>query len=219
VTVQTGGGRAGRSTYQINTERGSGFVRENPECSSPFSDDKPGTSFQETRNDVPENPEPNSENPERRSPEPVRTKKRTEKGNPTRLRVDGARQPPAARDPVLSAAAAASFTALIDRWPKRGGETEARQAFAEALAQGAELRDIAVGAAAYVADRHRDRRGPAALVQYTTPLARWLREKGWEVWKGLPGAERAAQQAAAKEDESAHARALSRAAMRAAMPF
>lgn len=219
ITVETGGGRADCNSYQINAERGSGFFGEYPERSSPFPDEKPGTEFHETRNVVPENPEPRSENPERGSPEPVRTKKRTEEGNPPRVRVDGAAQPPAADDAVLSDAAMASFRALFDRWPKRIGEADARGAFAEALSAGADLRAIAVGAAAYVADRYRDRRGPAAIIQFTTPLARWLRERGWETWQGLPEAERAAQHTAADEEEAARARARSRAALRAAMPF
>ncbi len=121
-------------------------------------------------------------------------------------------------DPRATAALQA-FSSLYSRWLRRGGEEEARQAFLAALASGVEFEEIARGAAAYLADRLRDRRGPAAAVQYCKPMARWLLETGWETWGGLPDAERQAVQAAADEHEEFLARARERDARRRSMPF
>jgi len=78
LSVSTGGGRAGCSTYQINTERHSGFTGGNPERGSPFQNEKPGTPCTETRNATTQNPERHSVNPEPRSAEPRRTRKNKE---------------------------------------------------------------------------------------------------------------------------------------------
>lgn len=53
LSVSTGGGRAGCSTYHVNTERHSGFTGENPEHGSPFQNTKPGTPRHKTRNGIP----------------------------------------------------------------------------------------------------------------------------------------------------------------------
>ena len=111
------------------------------------------------------------------------------------------------------------LVSIIGRWPKRGGEQEARRAFRAALAEGVDPAEIARGAAAYLADRHRDPRGPAAVIQYSKPLARWLAERGWETWAGLPDAEAEAATAAAAEHEALVARMREREARRRAMPF
>ena len=111
------------------------------------------------------------------------------------------------------------FASIFGRWPKRGGEAEARRAFHEAVRAGASVEAIARGAAAYVIDRHRDPRGPAATIQFTTPLARWLSESAWETWGGLPDAERAASAAAADELSASIARRKRAEEARRAMPF
>lgn len=108
------------------------------------------------------------------------------------------------------------FQALWSHWPKPKGRADAEKALAEVLRQGAIWEDIARGAAAYVADRQRDDRGPAAVIHYTTPLGKWLREGEWEAWINLPDAEadaEAEQEALWLADEER------RAAIRKAMPF
>ena len=111
---------------------------------------------------------------------------------------------------------ARAFEALWSNWPKRSGRAEARAAWQDVLRQGAVAEMILEGAAAYIADRKRDKRGPAAVVQYTTPLARWLREAAWEAWVAVPGSEAAAYAAQAEEDERIAEAII---AVRASMPF
>jgi hypothetical protein len=219
--IQTGGGCSKRSTYRINTEACSGYAEENPEQRSPISDRKPGTSRTETRNATHENPEHRSENPEPRSPEPRRTKKENQEGEPTtRKRAGEGAQPPAS-DPLVSDATDADrmFAVIFGRWLKRSGEREARRAFMRALADGADPEAIARGAAAYLADRRRDRRGPAAVIQFTTPMARWLDDRAWETWASLPGAEQQAAASEVAEREAMKARMREREDRRRAMPF
>lgn len=151
-----------------------------------------------------------------------RTQRRNpEKGTPpSRIRAGAGSQPDAA-DPSSSDADAydQAFASIYRRWPKQAGETEARQAFRAAIASGVELELIAQGAAAYIADRQRDRRGPAAVIQFTTPMARWLGERGWEAWAALPEAERQAEHEAATTHAAFLARARERDARRKSMPF
>lgn len=221
LVSEIGGGRADCSAYRINTECRSVFSGGNPERGSPFSDGKPGTPRTETRNAMHENPERGSVNPERRSAEPRRTKKKNQEGEPTTRKRATERVPQPEADRLSSNGAGANsmFEAIYDRWPKRGKEDDARRAFKQALAAGADPEHIAIGAAAYVADRHRDRRGPAAVIQFTTPLARWLRERGWETWIALPDAERVAAQGASDERETMLERLRTQETRRRAMPF
>lgn len=118
-----------------------------------------------------------------------------------------------------AADANAMFEVIFGRWPKRGQEDDARRAFKKALAAGADPAHVAKGAAAYVADRHRDRRGPAAVIQFTTPLARWLQERSWETWIALPDAERIAAQGASDEREAMLDKLRDQETRRQAMPF
>lgn len=125
---------------------------------------------------------------------------------------------------ILSDAAAehhtdTRFDAIFGRWPKQSGREDARRAFSAAIAAGEDLETIARGAAAYVTDRQRDPRGPAAVIQFTTPMARWLRERGWEAWGGLPEAEARAAAQHASDLEILQERARARDARRSAMLF
>ncbi|KQB12539.1 helix-turn-helix domain-containing protein [Rhodobacter capsulatus] len=219
LSVSTGGGRAGCSTYHVNTERHSGFTGENPEHGSPFQNTKPGTPCTETRNATTQNPERHSVNPEPRSAEPRRTKKNKEGGNPPAgadcAAIDGEIISDAAGDPNF----AAQFSAIYENWPRKSGEAEARKAFFAAIASGASIEDIARGAAAYVLDRRADRRGPAAVVRYTTGLAKWLNGREWEAWTGLPEAEARAAAQQASDFELIQERARAREARRGQMLF
>lgn len=221
LSVSTGGGRAGCSTYRINSERHSGFAGENPEQGAPFLDGKPGTPCTRSRNATTQNPERRSENPERGSPEPRITKKENQEGEPpTRKRAAvGAHE--LASDTLSSGAndAERMFSTIFDRWLKRSGEKDARCAFMRALADGADPEAIARGAAAYLVDRSRDRRGPAAVIQYTTPLARWLADRGWETWAALPSAERQAAASDFSDHEAMKATMREREERRRSMPF
>jgi hypothetical protein len=220
LSVSTGGGRAGCSTYRINTERHSGFTSENPEHGSPFQDDKPGTPCTETRNATTQNPERRSENPERRSPEPRRTKKKNQEEEPTTRKCARRGEQPLDTDSLFSDAdASRMFEAIFRGWIKRTGENDARRAFMKALSEGADLEAVARGAAAYIADRRRDRRGPAAVIQFTTPLARWLDDRGWETWASLPDAEQQAVASDFADQEAMKARMREREERRRAMPF
>lgn len=84
---------------------------------------------------------------------------------------------------------APAFEALWSNWPKKAGRSEAQAAFADAIHRGANVDNIMRGAAAYIADRRMDKRGAAAVVQFTTPLGRWLRDATWEAWFKVPDAE------------------------------
>jgi len=113
----------------------------------------------------------------------------------------------------------ARFDAIFGRWPKQSGREDARRAFSAAIAAGEDIEAIARGAAAYVTDRQRDPRGPAAVIQFTTPMARWLRERGWEAWGGLPEAEARAAAQHASDLELILERARAREARRGQMLF
>lgn len=239
-----GGGRAGRSSYRINTEGRSGFPDENTEHGSGFKDEnterhaaKPGTSRHKTRNET-------AINPERRSPEPVENQEENQEEN---QKTEGAPLSPfssssdaEAADFATDAAGSLSlrreqdaydgeiigpeeharqFDAIWNRWPKRSGRRDAEAAFREAIRGGADIEAVARGAAAYVTGRLRDRRGPAAVIQFTSPLARWLSDKSWEAWQGLPDAEHAAQISGADDLAGLIERAKRREAARLAMPF
>ena len=219
LSVSTGGGRAGCSTYRINTERHSGFTGENPEHGSPFQSAKPGTPCTKTRNATTQNPERHSVNPEPRSAEQVRTNRNKYKGEPLAgadcAGIDGE---------IVSDAAGkhhtdARFDAIFGRWPKQSGREDARRAFGAAIAAGEDIEAIARGAAAYVIDRQRDPRGPAAVIQFTTPMGRWLRERGWQAWVGLPEAEARAAAQQASDIELIQERARAREARRGQMLF
>jgi len=114
---------------------------------------------------------------------------------------------------------AAQFAAIYENWPRKSGEAEARKAFAAVIASGASIEDIARGAAAYVVDRRSDRRGPAAVVRYTTGLAKWLAGREWEAWIGLPEAEARAAAQHTTDLELIQERARARDARRSAMLF
>lgn len=113
----------------------------------------------------------------------------------------------------------ATVAAMLSAWPKKTGAKDAEAALAKALASGSTLAEVATGAAAYIADRLRDKRGPAAVIQFTVPLAKWIAEGQWRNWQGLPAAE---EQAAADHDAQSRAtlELLERLeAQRRAMPF
>lgn len=113
----------------------------------------------------------------------------------------------------------ARFDAIFGRWPKQSGREDARRAFGAAIAAGEDIEAIARGAAAYVIDRQRDPRGPAAVIQFTTPMGRWLRERGWEAWGGLPEAEARAAAQHTTDLELLQERARAREARRGQMLF
>lgn len=209
LAVDRGGGRSGCSTYRINPERG-----------SPFTGVKPGSSRTKTRKLAHENPERGSVNPERGSPEPVRTKKENQEGEPTKA-ASGSNRAGSVYTGTDDQAelAARLFDAIWRGWPKKTGRAEAWKSLIDALAAGAVPAEIARGAAAYIADRQRDSRGPAAVIQYTTPLARWLADGAWAAWLDLPEAE---QRAAQMQEDAGRQRRdwlQERAAQRAALPF
>lgn len=228
LAVQEGGGRRNSSRYRwiihpenpteiegVSSEKPlrerKGFVAGNPSVSEtetpPFSERNPSVSGGKTPPKT--EGEPYLKNP---------VKEPSEGNPPSRMRARAGRQAPDAGY-LLSDAQAESFAALYDRWPKRTGMADARRAFAEALREGVELEAIALGAAAYVVDRNRDHRGPAAVINFTTPLARWLRERGWETWAALPDAERSAAQDAEAEREAMMERLRAQVALRNSMPF
>lgn len=228
LAVQEGGGRRNSSRYRwiirpenpteiegVSSEKPlrerKGFVAGNPSVSEtetpPFLERNPSVSGGKTPPKT--EGEPYLKNPVKEPSE----------GNPLpRRRAKAGAQHPAAGY-LLSDAEADSFRALYGRWPKKAGEADARRAFSEVLAEGVDLEAIALGAAAYVINRNRDTRGPGAVVQFTTPLGRWLRERGWETWSGLPDAERSAAQYAEAEREAMMERLRAQVALRNSMPF
>uniref|UniRef100_A4WNQ7 Helix-turn-helix domain-containing protein n=2 Tax=Cereibacter TaxID=1653176 RepID=A4WNQ7_CERS5 len=205
LSVETGGGRAGRSNYQINSERASGFCAINPERGSAPT----GTPCTETRNET-------TENSERNDPKPGTTFRRTQKnkeeqgrGGTHQSRANAATvevlQADAADGEILDEAADLAEM-LWQWWPKKSRKPKVEAVIRAALERGVSGETIARGAAAYVADRKLDDRGPRAVVHYTTPLERWIEEEQWLSSIDLPEAERRAFEAE-KADREITARA------------
>lgn len=234
LQVSPGGGRKNTSRYRWvirpaggaeNTQADCGVSNAKPSSAlNSFENGNPAILDAETLQSGERNPAiSRAKTPQEIEGEPYRKnpKKEPIEGNPPsrmRARVDA--RPDAVDHSFPDADAyAQAFASIYNRWPKQAGEAEARRAFRVALASGVEFEDVAKGAAAYIADRQRDRRGPAAIVQFTTPLARWLNERGWETWQALPDAERQAAQTAAEEYEASLALARARDERRKSMPF
>jgi len=203
LEIDVGGGRAGRSTYRINTERCSGFTDENTEHGSGYQNEnpergapKPGTPCTDTRNVV-------HENPERGAPEPRYNQEENQEEN----REGGYPLPPAAfSDAVsetegrLSQSTRRSSSSrrsehhgevltpgdarelldwLVESWPKKRPPKLAAAALEAVLLAGADPEEIEAGARAYLAERAADRRGAAAQVRFCAPLDKWLLDRRW----------------------------------------
>lgn len=234
LRVSPGGGRKNTSRYRWVIRPGSGTENTQADCGvsnakpssalNSFANGNPAILDAETLQSGERNPAiSRAKTPQEIAGEPYRKnpKKEPKEGTPpSRVRARVGAQPDAADHSFPDADAyGQAFASIYNRWPKQAGEAEARQAFRVALASGVEFEEVAKGAAAYIADRQRDRRGPAAIVQYTTPMARWLGERGWEAWAALPEAERQAEREAATEHDAFLARARDRDARRRSMPF
>lgn len=233
LRVSPGGGRRNTSRYRW-VIRANGVGNTEADCSvsdakpssplSSFRDGNPPILDAETLQSSDRNPPiSRAETPQEIGGEPYEEnpKKEPREGNPPSRMRARAGSPPNAADPSSSDADAydQAFAALYSRWPRQSGEVAARRAFQAAVASGVDLERVARGAAAYIADRQRDRRGPAAIIQFTAPLARWLEERAWQAWADLPEAEQAAAQSASTDYEAMIARGRSREARRKAMLF
>lgn len=233
LLVKHGGGRRNPSRYRWIIRPENPSNREGVSDDKPlrqrkgFTDGNPFVSDQETPPKRARNPSVSrGKTPPKMEGEPFdkNTMKEPIDGNPLsrKREVEGA-QPPAS-DHLVSDATDADrmFTAIFDRWLKRMNEKDekvARRTFMQALAAGADPEAIARGAAAYLADRRRDKRGAAAVIHFTTPLARWLDDRGWETWASLPDAEQQAAASEVAEREAMKARMREREERRRAMPF
>lgn len=198
LSVETGGGRAGCSTYRINTERASGFSAINPERGSA----PPGTPCRETRKQTTENPEPNDTKPGTTFRRTQKNKEEQGRGG-TQLACASDAPMEFLQDDASGTDDASGFIdALWAQWPKKSRRQDAEAAIRAALQRGVPKEMIARGAAAYVADRRSDSRGPSAVIQFTAPLGRWIEGEQWNSYLGLPEAKQRAAAAEIADHES-----------------